>query len=112
VEAVEVVVVLLGITAAGYAFSALVGALVGGALLVVLAFLLHEQLRRIKVPWLKLLGTSMLFTFATFWFGEAVGVAWPASDLFLLPLFVAAVLLTRIAIQLRLGGSPSTTASA
>jgi Ca2+/H+ antiporter, TMEM165/GDT1 family len=99
VEAVEVVVVLLGIVAAGYATSAIVGALAGGTILVVAAFFLHEQLRRIKVPWLKLLGTSMLFTFATFWFGEAVGVRWPAGDLFLIPLFVLALLLTRAAIQ-------------
>lgn len=111
VEAVEVVVVLLGITAAGYAFSAVVGALLGGALLIVLAFLLHEQLRRIKVPWLKLLGTSMLFTFATFWFGEAVGVNWPGSDLFLIPLFVGALLLSRGAVEagLRAGLPPAAT---
>jgi Ca2+/H+ antiporter, TMEM165/GDT1 family len=98
VEAVEVVVVLLGITAAGYAFSAIVGALVGGAILIVLALLVHERLRRIKVPWLKLLGTSMLFTFATFWFGEAVGVTWPGSDLFLVPLFVVSLVLARAAV--------------
>ncbi|MCI4373821.1 MAG: hypothetical protein L3K02_09325 [Thermoplasmata archaeon] len=98
VEAVEVVVVLLGITAAGYAFSAIVGALAAGAILVVLALVVHERLRRIKVPWLKLLGTSMLFTFATFWFGEAVGVSWPGTDLFLIPLFVVSILLARAAI--------------
>ncbi len=103
VEAVEVVVVLLGIAAAGYAFSALVGALVAGGILVVLALLVHERLRRIKVPWLKLLGTSMLFTFATFWLGEALGVPWPGSDLFLIPLFVLSLVINRGAIQLRLG---------
>lgn len=108
VEAVEVVVVLLGITAAGYALSAVVGALLGGAVLIVLAFLVHEQLRRIKVPWLKLLGTSMLFTFATFWFGEALGVRWPGSDLFLVPLFVVALIASRGAVEagLRMPRSP------
>jgi Ca2+/H+ antiporter, TMEM165/GDT1 family len=103
VEAVEVVIVLLGITAAGYALSAVVGALIGGVLLIILAFLVHEQLRKIKVPWLKLLGTSMLFTFATFWFGEALGVNWPGSDLFLIPLFLLALVVSRGAIQWRLG---------
>jgi Ca2+/H+ antiporter, TMEM165/GDT1 family len=105
VEATEVGVVLLGITAAGYAFSALVGALLGGALLIVLAFAVHERLRRIKVPWLKWVGTSMLFTFAVFWLGEAVGFAWPGSDLFLIPLFLASLLLVRGAVQLRMSGS-------
>jgi uncharacterized membrane protein len=107
VEAVEVVVVLLGITAAGYALSAVVGALLGGAVLIVLAFLVHEQLRRIKVPWLKLLGTSMLFTFATFWFGEALGVRWPGSDLFLVPLFVVALLASRGAVEAGLRTPPA-----
>jgi Ca2+/H+ antiporter, TMEM165/GDT1 family len=106
VEAVEVVVVLLGITAAGYAFSALVGAVLAGAILVVLAFLVHERLRRIKVPWLKLLGTSMLFTFAVFWFGEALGIAWPGSDLFLIPLFVLSILTVRGVLQLGLAPAP------
>jgi len=102
VEAVEVVVVLLGLTAAGYALSAIVGALLAGGILVVLALLVHERLRRIKVPWLKLFGTSMLFTFAAFWLGEALGVAWPGSDLFLIPLFVVSILAARGFIQLGL----------
>ncbi|MCI4365727.1 MAG: hypothetical protein L3K10_06680 [Thermoplasmata archaeon] len=102
VEAIEVVIVLLGITAAGYALSAIVGALVGGVALIVLAFLVHERLRRIKVPWLKLAATSMLFTFAAFWFGEALGVSWPEADLFLIPLFVVALLVTRGLIQVQL----------
>ncbi len=102
VEAVETVVVLLGITAAGYGTSAVVGALVAGGLLVVLAFAIHEQLRKVKVPWLKLVATSMLFTFAVFWFGEALGIAWPYADLSLLPLFTAAILIVRGAVQLGL----------
>jgi Ca2+/H+ antiporter, TMEM165/GDT1 family len=107
VEAVEVVVVLLGLTAAGYAFSALVGALLAGALLIGLALVVHERLRRIKVPWLKLFGTSMLFTFAVFWLGEALGYAWPGADLFLIPLFVVAILVSRGLIQLGLPRSTS-----
>ena len=109
VEAVEVVVVLLGLTAAGYGWDAIVGAFLAGAILVVLAFLIHERLRRIKVPWLKLFGTSMLFTFAAFWLGEALGVAWPGSDLFLIPIFLLALLVSRGLIQvgLRPAGPPA-----
>lgn len=110
VEAVEAVIVLLAITAAGYGLSALIGALAAGAILVVLALLVHERLRKVKVPWLKLLGTSMLFTFAGFWFGEALGVAWPGSDLFLVPLFILSILIVRGAVQLGMKPAPSPTA--
>ena len=77
VEATEAVIVLIALAAAGYGFSALVGALLGGAVLVVAAILVHQQIRRIKVPTLKLGATSMLFTFAVFWGGEAAHFAWP-----------------------------------
>ncbi|MGB6500054.1 MAG: hypothetical protein WBG19_01440 [Thermoplasmata archaeon] len=95
VEATEVVVVLLALTAAGYGGSAIVGAVTAGALLVVVAFAVGERVRRIKVPWLKLGGTSMLFAFSVFWAGEARGVSWPGADLFLIPLFVVSLVLVR-----------------
>ena len=95
VESTETVIVLLALTAAGYGFSALLGAVLGGALLVCVAFLVHDRIRRIKIPWLKVGGTSLVFTFAVFWGGEAAGVQWPGGDLFLLPLVVLAVLIVR-----------------
>jgi len=95
VESTETVIVLLALTAAGYGFSALIGAVLGGALLVCVALLVHDRIRRIKIPWLKVGGTSLVFTFAVFWGGEAAGVQWPGGDLFLLPLVVLAVLLVR-----------------
>jgi uncharacterized membrane protein len=106
VEATEVVVVLLALAAAGYGFSALIGALLGGALLAIAALLVHERIRRIKVPWLKVGGTSLLFTFAVFWGGEAAGIQWPGGDLFLLPLVVLAVLLVRGGVELVLRWRP------
>ncbi|MGA7923400.1 MAG: hypothetical protein WCA77_05435 [Thermoplasmata archaeon] len=101
VESFETVVVLIALAAAGYGFSALVGALVGGAFLVGLALVLHDQVRRIKVPTLKWLGTSLLFAYAVFWAGEAAGVAWPGGDLFLLVLVLAALAVVRGAIEMR-----------
>lgn len=95
IEATEAVVVLLAIAAAGYAPSAIVGAVAAGAILVAATAVVHDQIRRIKVPWLRLGATSMLFTFAVFWAGEAAGVAWPGSDLFLIPLFLLSLLLVR-----------------
>jgi len=100
VESTEVVIVLLALTAAGYGGSALVGAVAGGVLLVAVALAVGERVRRIKVPWLKLGATSVLFTFAVFWTGEAAGRGWPGGDLFLIPLVVVAALLVRGSIEL------------
>ncbi|HZY70784.1 MAG TPA: hypothetical protein VFF67_07405 [Thermoplasmata archaeon] len=98
VESVETVVVLIALAAAGYAFSALIGAVIGGGLLVGVAAVLHERVRRIKVPTLKLVGTSLLFAFAVFWGGEAAGVDWPGSDLILIPFVVVAAVVIRSAV--------------
>ena len=92
VESIEAVIVLLSLTAAGQGASAVLGAVVGGALLVGAAAVLHERVRRIKIPQLKLVATSLLFTFAAFWTGEAFRVAWPYGDLALLPLFAISLL--------------------
>jgi Ca2+/H+ antiporter, TMEM165/GDT1 family len=102
IEATEAVVVLIALAAAGYAFSAVVGAVSAGVVLVIATALVHERIRRIKVPLLKLGATSMLFTFAVFWAGEAAGVNWPGSDLFLIPLFVIAIVIVRGALELRI----------
>ncbi len=99
IESTEVVVVLIALAAAGYGSSALVGALAGGAVLVVAALLVNQQIRRIKVPWLKWGATSMLFTFSIFWAGEAAGVPWPGDDLFLIPMFGLGLLIVRAAIE-------------
>jgi len=105
VEATETVIVLLALAAAGYGFSALVGALVGGALLVVVALIVQERIRRIKVPWLKVGGTSVIFSFAVFWGGEAAGVNWPGSDLILIPLVVISLLVVRGGVEVFLRAS-------
>jgi uncharacterized membrane protein len=112
VEATEAVVVLLALTAAGYGFSAILGAVLGGVVLVVAALLVHDRIRRIKVPWLKVGGTSLVFTFAVFWGGEAAGVQWPGGDLFLVPLVILAVLLVRggVALVMRATTPPPTPA--
>jgi len=95
VESMEVVVVLIPLAAAGNGASALVGALAGGLLLVALAVAMHERIRRIKVPWLKLGATALLFSYAMFFVGEAVQFPWPYGDLSLIPLFVVYLLLIR-----------------
>ncbi len=102
IEATEAVVVLLALAAAGYAASAIVGAVVAGVVLVVATALVHERIRRIKVPWLKLGATSLLFAFSVFWFGEATNYPWPGSDLILIALFFAGVVIVRGAVEVGL----------
>lgn len=106
VEATETVVVLISLAAAGNGASALVGAIAGGVILVGAAALVHERIRRIKVPQLKLGATALLFTYATFLAGEASGYAWPYGDLALIPLFALALLLVRGGILLLEGPMP------
>ncbi|MCI4362736.1 MAG: hypothetical protein L3K13_00280 [Thermoplasmata archaeon] len=106
VESVEAVIVLLGIAAGGQATSALVGALAAGVLLVVVAALVHERIRKVKVPTLKLVGTSLLFSFAAFWGAQAAGLSWPYGDLGLVPLFLLFLLVVRGAVELLLRSTP------
>jgi len=112
IETTEVVVVLIAIAAAGYGFSALIGAVVGGLALVAATALVHEKIRRIKVPWLKLGATAMLFSFAIFWAGEAAGFDWPGADLILIPLLVAFAVVVRGSIGWVLRGDARRAASA
>ncbi len=106
VESTEAAIVLLALAAAGYATSALLGAIAAGAALAVTAALVHDRIRSVKSRWLKLGGTSLLLAYGTFWAGEALGLAWPGGDLFLLPLFAALLVAVRAAIEgkLRLEG--------
>jgi len=94
-EATEAVIVLLAISAAGYWREALLGAASAGIVLVSAAASVHDRIRRIKVPLLKLGATSLIFAFAVFWTGEAAGLAWPGQDLSLVPLFLAALVFVR-----------------
>lgn len=107
VETTEAVIVLLPIAATGQGWAAVIGAVLAGGLLIGLALVVHERIRRIKVPWLKLGATSLLFAFATFWLGEAAGVPWPWGDAMLIPLFLIALLLVRGAIGVLLRSTPT-----
>jgi uncharacterized membrane protein len=90
--------------AGGNGFSALIGAVLAGALLVAIALVVHERIRRIKVPTLKFGATSALFAFSVFWGSEAAGVQWPGpasyADLWLLPLFLASAGVIEVLLRL------------
>ncbi|MEM0129644.1 MAG: hypothetical protein QXG65_05750 [Thermoplasmata archaeon] len=107
IETTEAAIVLVPLAAGGQATAALAGALVAAAALAVAVALVHERVRRIKTPGLKLGATGLLFAFAVYWAGEAAGIAWPGGDLTLIPLFVAGVLLVRVALEAFLRTGPS-----
>ncbi len=100
VETTEAVIVLLALSAPGYGWTAVAGALSAGAILVVLALLLHGQIRKIKVSTLRGTATAMLLTYAIYWGGEALHIPWPWDDLTLIPIFVAAALAVTAAVWL------------
>jgi uncharacterized membrane protein len=110
VETLEAMIVLLALSTGGFGMEAVIGFIAGGALLLVLGYLLHEQVRKIKVAPLKWFGSTMIFTFAIFWSGEAlehVGpFEWPTlltqfPDIFLVPLFVVVLVTVWLAVNVR-----------
>ncbi len=110
IETTEAVAVLLPLAAGGQGFAAVAGALAAGASLAIAVALVHERIRRIKTPWLKLGATSLIFAFGAFWAGEALNVPWPLGEVFLIPLFAIALGIVRGAIELGLRGIPATAA--
>lgn len=111
IETTEAVIVLVGLAAAGSGTEALAGFIVGGMILVVAGVLLHERIRQLKVPALKWIGTSLLFTFAGFWTLEVLGQlgrltlpTFPVigSDILVLPLLLVALVVIRFGVYIHL----------
>lgn len=84
VEAFEAAIVLVGLFPEGY-YSTLTGLLVGVALVVVAAYALKTQVRKVKQAVMKVVVSALLLSFATFWYIESVTVF---SDIYLVPLFI------------------------
>ena len=112
VETLEAMIVLLALSTGGCGMEAFFGFIAGGVLLLVLGYMLHEQIRKIKVAPLKWFGCTMIFTFAIFWSGEAlehVGpFEWPTlltqfPDIFLVPLFVLTLVTVWLLVNYRVG---------
>lgn len=94
IEAFEAAIVLVALLPNNYG-STVAGMGVGIALVVVSTYILRNQVRKVKQADTKILVSSLLLSFATFWFGEAFV---ELSDLFLIPLFIVfAFLVYRVA---------------
>jgi len=84
IEAFEAAIVLVGLLPNG--FQPTVLGMVSGALVVVAStYMLRDRVRKVKQADMKIAVSALLFSFATFWFGEAI---MPLTDLILIPLFV------------------------
>jgi Ca2+/H+ antiporter, TMEM165/GDT1 family len=80
-EGVEVVFIVIALSAAGQLLlPAVAGA--GGALAVVIALglLLHRPLAQVPENALKFAVGVLLSAFGTFWAGEGIGLKWPGAD--------------------------------
>ncbi|MBV8694993.1 MAG: hypothetical protein JO125_03345 [Chloroflexi bacterium] len=66
--------------------SATIGALVAGALVILLGTLIRAPLKHVPENTLKFIVGIMLTSFGTFWAGEGLGIDWPFADAFLLGL--------------------------
>ncbi len=84
VEAFEASIVLVALYPNGYV-STLAGLGLGCLLVLIAAFLLHSQIRKVKQANMKVAVSALLLTFSAFWFAEAfISI----SDLLLIPLFI------------------------
>jgi len=85
VEAFEAAIVLVGLLPNGFQATVL-GMATGMLLVVVSTYVLRAQVRKVKQADMKIAVSALLFSFSTFWFGEAVA---PVDDVVLVPLFFA-----------------------
>jgi len=84
IEAFEAAIVLVGLLPNGFQPTVL-GMASGIAVVAVSTYLLREQVRKVKQADMKIVVSALLFSFATFWFGEVLE---PLDDLLLIPLFL------------------------
>ncbi len=84
VEAFESAIVLVGLLPNGFQPTVL-GMACGIAVVALSTYVLRDQVRKVKQADMKIAVSALLFSFATFWFGEAVT---PLDDLVLVPLFL------------------------
>ncbi len=86
-EGVEVIVIVIGIGAAGKMLvPATIGAIGACVAVTVAAALLNRPLSRVPENSLKFAVGVMVSAFGLFWFGEGIGIHWPYGDAAILAL--------------------------
>ena len=82
VEGLEVVFIVIAVSAGGSLLVPVsVAALAACLLIAVIGLLVHRPLSRVPENTLKFAVGVMLSAFGVFWTGEGLGVAWPGEDL-------------------------------
>jgi uncharacterized membrane protein len=88
-EGTEVVVIVIGLGAAGNRLvPASLGALAACLLVIAAGALLHRPLARVPENALKFAVGVMVSAFGLFWFGEGLGMHWPYGDAAILALML------------------------
>jgi uncharacterized membrane protein len=91
-EGVEVIVIVIGIGAAGNTLApAVIGAAAACIAVAVAAALLNRPLSRVPENTLKFVVGIMVSAFGLFWFGEGIGIHWPYGDA-MIPVLMAVML--------------------
>lgn len=113
-ETIEAAIPLLALSATSGSSPVVVGALFAGVVIIVAAYFLHEHIKRIKIPLMKWVATSLLFAFAMLWTLETLGnltviyfpVYWGSipTDILLIPFLIFTLGMVRYAVYFHLKG--------
>jgi uncharacterized membrane protein len=99
-EGVEVIVIVIGIGAAGGTLvPAAAGAIAACVAVAAAAALLNRPLARVPENTLKFAVGIMVSAFGLFWFGEGIGIHWPAGDAALLVLMAVLLAASSIGVK-------------
>ncbi len=99
-EGVEVIVIVIGIGAAGGTLLPAAAGAIGACVLVaVAAALLNRPLARVPENTLKFVVGIMVSAFGLFWFGEGIGIHWPYGDAALLALMAVMLAAASIGVK-------------
>ena len=103
---------LHGLTQSDSFISAIIGAVLAGALVIGAGTVVRAPLSRVPENTLKFVVGIMLTSFGTFWGGEGLKIQWPNQDLALLPIIGIYLLASFIGVQvLRASAKPQPTSS-
>ena len=89
IEAFEAAIVLVGLYPENYT-STVIGILVGVVLVILFSILLRSQIRKVKQAIMKVVVSSLLFSFAAFWYIETIR---EIDEIFIIPIFILFFLL-------------------
>ncbi len=84
IEAFEAAIVLVGLYPESYSSTAY-GIFLGIGIVIVFSIILRSQIRKIKQAIMKVVVSSLLFSFSAFWY---IGTVKPIDEILILPFFI------------------------